>query len=177
VKLGAYVVLIEPPARRADTETMKAAPLTPAAKIALAALADALNDVGVSPPAAERIPRCVAKVVTAEQWRTYAYRRQISKGKPRAQQAAFSRAQDLLLANGRVGVWDDHIWIERLNDENQCQINTLKTGAHARIQKRWMHVRGCAYHDVQMHMAYTVGIVRCDRVTAGNIWDFQSGRT
>jgi len=93
--------LIEPPARRADTETTKAAPLTPAAKIALAALADALNDVGVLPPVTEHIPRGIARVVTAEQWRTYAYRRQISKGKPPAQQAAFSRAQDLLLANAR----------------------------------------------------------------------------
>jgi hypothetical protein len=33
------------------------------------------------------------------------------KGKDRARQSAFERAQQQLQARGRVGAWDDNIWL------------------------------------------------------------------
>jgi hypothetical protein len=108
-KLGAYVVIVDPPARRAEavSKTKKTKKQSDAAKIALQALAEALAEVGVTPPASTFIPKSCKTVVTAQQWRDYAYRRSISKGKDRARQSAFERAQRQLQATGRVGAWYD----------------------------------------------------------------------
>jgi AAA domain len=118
-EIGSYVVIVEPPARRAETKPKKAVPLSDAAKIAQQALAEALADVGVSPPATEHIPHTVKSVVTAKQWRDYAYRRNISTGKKRAQEAAFERAVKKLVLMHRVGVWDDNIWLVPREGDDQ----------------------------------------------------------
>jgi hypothetical protein len=112
-KLGAYVVIVDPPARRAEavSKPKKTKKLSDAAKIALQALAEALAEVGVAPPATAFIPKSVKTVVTAQQWRDYAYRRSISTGKDRARQSVFERAQRQLQARHHVGAWDDYIWL------------------------------------------------------------------
>jgi len=74
-------------------------------------ISEALAEVGVAPPATTFIPKTVKTVVTAQQWRDYAYRRSISKGNDRARQSAFERAQRQLQARHRVGAWDDNIWL------------------------------------------------------------------
>jgi hypothetical protein len=50
------------------------------------------------------------RVTTIERWRDYAYRLGISDGEARAQQQAFRRAKDGLLAKQLLGVWNDHVW-------------------------------------------------------------------
>ena len=78
-------------------------PLTPAAKIALQALTEALQEVGETPPASNHIPAGV-KTVTIERWREYAYCLGISpSNEPRARQQAFKRAWEK--SSGRVQDW------------------------------------------------------------------------
>jgi AAA domain len=86
-------------------------PLTPAAKIALQALTEALQEVGETPPASNHIPAGV-RTVTIERWREYAYRLGISpSNEPRARQQAFKRAWESLRAASKIGVWDNCVWI------------------------------------------------------------------
>ena len=64
----------------------------PAAKVAINALQEAIDDLGAIPPASSHIPP-MTKAVTMDHWRNYAYRLGISGSEePRARQKAFDRA-------------------------------------------------------------------------------------
>jgi len=84
--------------------------LPASAQIALGALVEALTECGAVPPASNHIPAKV-RAVTVEQWRTYAYRRGVSKGEPRAQQKAFKTALEALAVRNRIGIWDPYVWL------------------------------------------------------------------
>ena len=85
--------------------------LTKAAQIALRALAEALHEQGQPAPASNHIPSGV-KVVNISTWRQQAYRRGISTSEQdRAKQQAFKRASEHLIAGGRVGIWDESVWL------------------------------------------------------------------
>jgi len=87
--------------------------LTNAAKIALAALRDAIIVAGEIPPVSNYIPDAT-RAVTDRVWRQYAYRRGISgSDQERAKQLAFQRAKEALLAANEVGAWDDLVWLAR----------------------------------------------------------------
>jgi hypothetical protein len=85
--------------------------VTKAAQTAQRALAEALHEQGEQAPASNHIPPGV-RVVTVSAWRQQAYRRGISTSEEdRAKQQAFKRASEALLAVGRVGAWDEHVWL------------------------------------------------------------------
>ena len=89
----------------------KKAELPPAAKVAINALQEAIDDLGAIPPASSHIPP-MTKAVTMEQWRNYAYRLGISGSEePRARQKAFDRAMKTLQAAKAIGIWEPHAWI------------------------------------------------------------------
>jgi hypothetical protein len=76
--------------------------LTKGAKIALAALHEAIGECGEVPPASNHIPPTV-KCVKVNQWRTYAYKMGISDSEePRARQQAFKRSHQELVAGEEV---------------------------------------------------------------------------
>jgi len=88
----------------------KPARLTKGAKIALAALREAIGECGAIPPASNHIPAAV-KCVTQDQWRDYASRRGISNGDTKdAVRKAMSRASDALIADKLVGCWSPYVW-------------------------------------------------------------------
>jgi hypothetical protein len=107
-------VCIAEPVAGAPVRSAKAArpPRTPkAAAIALAALREAIDELGEVPPASNHLPPGI-KTVTEAQLRLYAYKRGISGGEERAKQKAFRVAFDHL--NGsEFMMWDDHIWLIR----------------------------------------------------------------
>jgi hypothetical protein len=86
--------------------------MSKAAKTALRALQQAIDELGAVPPASNHIPTKV-KTVTFEQWRDYAYRLGISTGEERAQRLAFQRASENLIGGEHVGVWDNQAWPTR----------------------------------------------------------------
>lgn len=91
----------------------KSRSLTKAGKTALRALTKALAEVGETAPASNHIPPS-ARVVTVDQWRTYAYKMGISDSpESRARQQAFKRAYDALTADEHVTTWGDHCWPTR----------------------------------------------------------------
>ncbi len=82
--------------------------LPKAAKTALRALSTAIDKLGEAPPASNYIPPAV-RVVTVNQWRTYAYQSGISPaGTPDANRMAFDRAHDTLVAGKWIGAWVEH---------------------------------------------------------------------
>ena len=81
-----------------------------AAKIAFDALREAIGDLGTVATPSDHVPAGV-RVTTIDRWRDYAYRRGISTGEARAQQKAFKAATEYLIAEKRVGVWNDDAWI------------------------------------------------------------------
>ena len=84
--------------------------LTKGAKIARAALHEAIDECGEVPPASNHIPPGV-KAVTVKQWRDYAYCQGVSASdEPRARQAAFQRAHESLVAGKQVAVWEPYVW-------------------------------------------------------------------
>jgi AAA domain len=87
----------------------KRSQLSKAAKTALRALVEAVDECGAVPPASNHIPAGVC-TVSINQWRQYAYNRGISTGEERAKQQAFKRATDLLIANEHVGIWGEQVW-------------------------------------------------------------------
>jgi hypothetical protein len=89
----------------------KKAKRTDKQKLLFDALAEALADVGTSPPATERIPAKVKNVVTIKKWREYTYRRHISDGTELARDKAFERAVERLDVLKRVGIWEGNAWI------------------------------------------------------------------
>lgn len=89
----------------------KKAALSPAAKVSINALQEAIDDHGVIPPACSHIPP-MTKAVTMDHWRNYAYRFGISGSEePRARQQAFDRAMKTLQAAKAIGIWEPHAWI------------------------------------------------------------------
>lgn len=87
---------------------------SPAQEIAMRALRHAIENEGYSSPASDHIPES-SRVVTVDVWRQYAYDSGISSSKkPRARQVAFQRAHTALNAAGKVGAWDDLVWIPSL---------------------------------------------------------------
>lgn len=84
--------------------------LTTAEQIALAALQEAIVDAGEAVTSEHVPPGC--KAVSVELWREYAYKRGISDAdNSDARKKAFKRTKASLAAKGRVGVWDERVWI------------------------------------------------------------------
>ena len=85
--------------------------LPKAAQTALRALNLAIAEVGGNPPPSNHIP-AGSRVVTVEQWRTYAYQAGISdSNEARARQVAFKRAHETLVGGKHVGAWGDYRWL------------------------------------------------------------------
>lgn len=80
-----------------------------AAVIALKALQKAADELGTIPPTSNNIPDDT-KTVSEDQWRKYAYALGISTGGERAQQRAFDRGCQNLVADGLAGSWQGHYW-------------------------------------------------------------------
>jgi AAA domain len=106
--MGCGVKIERPPApalsRPAKTGGPKSAP------IALRAMQEAIEEVGVIPPASNHIP-AKTKTVTEDQWRQYAYARGISTGEARARQMAFKAVPTHLVATQQVGSWMNQYWL------------------------------------------------------------------
>lgn len=85
--------------------------LSPGQQRALTLLYDAVNTAGEVPPSSGHIPSGKA-CVKEELWRDYCYQGGISGGDTHdAQRKAFKRAAETLVAAGRVGCWEDWVWI------------------------------------------------------------------
>jgi hypothetical protein len=90
---------------------VKKATFSAAARVAINALQEAVDDLGAIPPACSHIPP-MTKAVTMDQWRGYAYRLGISgSSEPRARQQAFDRAMKTLQAAKAIGIWEPHAWL------------------------------------------------------------------
>jgi 5S rRNA maturation endonuclease (ribonuclease M5) len=111
---GAFIGSITPILQDSATrqEAMKGRPkLTPAAELAHRALQEAVDEVGTAAPPSNHIPQGV-KVVTADQWREYAYKRSVSPtDTPEARKKAFQRASESLQAARLVAAWGDNVWL------------------------------------------------------------------
>jgi hypothetical protein len=91
----------------------KNARLPKSAQNALRALQNAIEEVGEAAPVSNHIPPSV-RVVTVEQWRTYAYRMGVSTSdEGRAKRKAFQSATDVLIAAESIGIWEPHVWRNR----------------------------------------------------------------
>jgi hypothetical protein len=87
--------------------------LTKGAKIALAALQEAVDECGEIPPATNHIPNGV-KAVKIETFQTYAVKAGISgSSKESAVRMALQRAQEAFIADGHAGCWMPWIWPAR----------------------------------------------------------------
>jgi hypothetical protein len=87
------------------------AKLPAAATVALKALAEAIADQGIIPPASNHIPPSV-RAVTIDQWKDRAIKKGLSNSDDRKAQAkTFRRSVETLLAAQRVGTWDPHVWL------------------------------------------------------------------
>jgi hypothetical protein len=85
--------------------------LPPAQQRALTLLHDAITAAGEVPPSSNHIPPGKA-CVNEEVWRRYCYQGGISSGDTQsAQRKAFTRSAEMLLGEGRIGVWDGWVWI------------------------------------------------------------------
>jgi hypothetical protein len=98
------------PVEGAPRQAVKSGRLTKAAQTALRALTEAILEQGSQPPASNYIPPGV-KVVPVAAWRQQSYLRGISTGEERAKQKAFKSASEHLIGAGRVGAWDDQVWL------------------------------------------------------------------
>ncbi len=86
--------------------------LSPAHKIALGALQEAVVEQGQQHIREDHIPDGVL-VVSETVWRGFAYKRGLSEGGDEAQRKAFLRAKQVLLSNGYVAAWGDFVWLLR----------------------------------------------------------------
>jgi hypothetical protein len=86
----------------------KPARLTKAAKIALAALQEAVSECGAIPPASNHIPTGI-KCVTQDQWRDY-FARGYADSSRDAARMAFKRGSEELIAGNAAGCWAPHVW-------------------------------------------------------------------
>jgi AAA domain len=99
------------PAEHVPRRALKSGRLPKAAQTALRALTEAILEQGSATPASNHIPSGV-KVVSMSVWRQQSYRRGISTSEgERARQQAFKRASEHVIGAGRVGVWDDQVWL------------------------------------------------------------------
>ena len=103
-------VVVESEVQRTPKQEKANKGLTKTARTALRVLTDVLGECGTEPPPSNHIPPRV-RVTTVETWRRYCYQRGISTGEDRAKQKAFKSAAELLVANGQVAIWGDHVWI------------------------------------------------------------------
>lgn len=88
----------------------KTARLTKGARIALAALHEAIGEMGKVPPSAGHIPANV-KCVTINQWRDYSFRRGIcSSDEADSKRRAFLRASETLTAGKTIAIWEPFVW-------------------------------------------------------------------
>jgi hypothetical protein len=99
------------PVEGAPRQAVKSGRLPKAAQTALRALTEAILEQGMPAPASNHIPPGV-KVVSVAVWRQQSYRRGVSTSEEgRARQQAFKRASEHLIGAGRVGAWDDQVWL------------------------------------------------------------------
>ena len=103
--------LVVMPAEAGAKKARKKTPrLTPAQKITLNALREAVLEFGEVPPASNSIPDA-AKAVTIDQWRKYAYRRGLAAdAQDRGRRIAFQRAIEALSAVALVGISEPFAW-------------------------------------------------------------------
>lgn len=94
-----------------DNLVKAAAKITGPAKIALDALQLAIDEAGEIPPTTSRQNR-TKRAVRTSLWRGYAEKLQISEADtPDSKRKAFKRAADKLQTTGKIGVWDEWVWI------------------------------------------------------------------
>lgn len=85
--------------------------LSPQQQTALDLLKRAIEECGEPPPASSHIPENRV-AVTEETWRRYCYAGAISPdGEQPAKQKAFRRSAEALLAAGRIGKWNEWLWL------------------------------------------------------------------
>jgi hypothetical protein len=85
--------------------------LPPQQQIALDLLRRAIDEAGEVPPASNHIPAGY-RAVTEEIWRQYCYRgANFSDGEKDAKRKAFKRAALALLNAGRIGKWEEWVWL------------------------------------------------------------------
>jgi hypothetical protein len=85
--------------------------ISPAARLALTMLAEAINDVGSIPSTSPRIPQNTRTIRTTD-WRSYCYAGTISDSdNPDSKSRAFRRAANELQAAHIIGIWQEHVWI------------------------------------------------------------------
>ena len=84
--------------------------------IALEALADAINTGGEEPPPNEHIPPGKS-AVRMQAWKDYCKAKHLSPSDTQdALRKAFDRAKDGLQTKGRIGVWQDWVWMADKQD-------------------------------------------------------------
>ena len=97
-----------------DTATRQSKPprLSHSEQIAFKALQYAIAEAGVAAPGSNHIPQGNhVRVVTVEQWNTYARLRGISDSKEtKVRNQAFKRAKEGLLAKQKAGCWEQWVW-------------------------------------------------------------------
>jgi len=102
--------VVEPIEGTAAPKKVATPKLTKGAKIALAALREAIDECGEVPPASNHIPQGV-KAVKVETWRVYAAKAGITGSDEKdALRKAFTRAHEALVADRHVGVWAPWAW-------------------------------------------------------------------
>ena len=93
-------------------EAPKRGSLPKAAQAALRALSEALAEQGEPAPPCEQVPSSV-KTVSIDCWREKAYQGDITTSAgERARQQAFKRASGSLIGAGRVGRWNNLVWLK-----------------------------------------------------------------
>jgi hypothetical protein len=91
--------------------------LSKSAQNALSALVKTIAECGDAAPTSNHIP-VAARVVTLDQWRSYAFRMGISTSRKgtspadedRAKRKAFKTGVDALIAARAIGIWEPHVW-------------------------------------------------------------------
>jgi KaiC/GvpD/RAD55 family RecA-like ATPase len=101
-----------------DAPAKKKSGLPQSAAQALKKLADCINSIGVTPPHDRDIPSNVT-AVTLDQWREFLKKSGVTEdaGKPDAARQQYGRAKKGLLAAGRIGIWDNWVWIVKSEDQ------------------------------------------------------------
>jgi hypothetical protein len=97
------------PAEIVTATARSAKSLSAAQRRALDLLGNAIATAGEIPASCAHIPpttRCVSERL----WRRYCYDGGISMGDQNAKQKAFKRASEALIADGRVGCWNNWVW-------------------------------------------------------------------
>ena len=88
---------------------MERVKLSESARVALAALSEAIGEASADVQHKDLPPG--VKAVTLNQWREKAYARGVSDGDTEAKRKAFRRAFDALNADCFIGVADPYVWI------------------------------------------------------------------